>query len=363
MNVASARRQRGWSLLETAIATALLGMMVVAVVTTAKKATDTVAVRQAADDTERADNALFGYTRTHARMPVPDDSAASPSRPGYIEGWLPVTALGIDGLTGRIRYVVAESLTLPQSIYVPDPTGLGGGAVNVRTTANGLDLCANLMRRERAGDALPGGMRMAYALQQAIGKESGLPLAIAQSWLGDSASGPLPADTQLNLRTRGYGEMATALDCFAKFSDLSRDVRSTAVAIDLRRLAEQELALRQLQHEMGEASRLNAQLRMTAWGLGGAKLGVDAVMETVTLLTSAEVTAAATLNVVSLGLLVAGLAELLEVTVKSLAAAAEVEKAESAAIKGAESLRNQFAREISRQALRANTLQDKGLGQ
>ncbi len=363
MNAGIRRRQRGWSLIEAAIATALLGMMVVAVVTTAKKATDSVAVRQSTDDTERAENALVGYTRTHARMPAPDESVESPSRPGYVEGWLPVTALGIDGLTGRIRYVVAESLTLPQSVYLPDPMNLGGGAINVRSTTNGLDLCANLMRRELAGDALPGGMRMAYALQQAIGKESGLPLALAQIWLGDSASAPLPADTQLNLRTRGFGEMATGLDCFARFAALSRDVRAAAVAIDLRRLANQELALRQLNLEIGEDSRFNNQVRMGAWGLGGAKLAADAVMETVTILTSPTATVAGALNVVSLGLLVTGIAELLEVTGKNIAAAGKAEDAEKAAIKSAQALRDQFAIEVGRQALRANTLQDKGLNQ
>jgi type II secretory pathway pseudopilin PulG len=359
----SLKRQSGWSLVETAIATALLGMMVVAVITTARKATDNVVMQQRADDTERAENALIGYTRSHARMPTPDASTPSPSRPGYIEGWLPATELGIHGLTGRIRYVVAKSLAEPQAIYSPDPLNLAGGAINVRTKANGLDFCATLMRRELAGDALPGGMRLGYALQQAVSNESGLPVALSQSWLGDTVSGPLPAGARLNSRTRGFGELAESLDCFARFSDLSRDVRATAVSIDLGRLAEQEIALREVQLQMGNDSRLNNEIRMAAWGLGGLKLASDAVMETVTILTSPTATVAGAANVASLWIVVAGLADLLELTGKNIAGAEKDKTAQEAAIASAKDFRDRIAQETQRQTLKVNQSQDKGLSQ
>ncbi|RZL56964.1 MAG: hypothetical protein EOP70_05275 [Variovorax sp.] len=362
--IATARgRQRGWSLVEAAIAAALLGLMVVAVVTTARKATEDVDVRQTASDIDRANDALLGYTRAHARMPMPTDAAASPSRPGYVEGWLPVAGLGIEGLSTRTRYVVAQALTLPQPIYLPDPAKLAGGAIEVRTTANGLDFCATLMRREIAGQALPGGMRLSYALQQASSGVNGGPTAPPQIWLGDTASSAVPAGTQLTTRTLGFGELATGLDCFTRFAELSRDVRAAAVAMDLRRLADQELALREVQHDIGNDSRLNNELRMTGWGLGGAKLAVDLAMETVTMFSSPDATVASALNVASLGLVVAGLAELLEVTGRNLVAAPAAIAAENAAIESATHYRDQLQREVARRQQRANQLQDKGLNE
>lgn len=363
MRHAASRGQRGWALVETAIATLLLGLMVVAVLTTARKATDDTRVQQSASDIERAENALLGYAKAHAGMPPPDQPAASPSRPGYIEGWLPAATIGIDGVAVRIRYVVAQSLTLPQAIYSADPAKLGEGAIEVRTAVNGLDFCATLMRRELAGDALPGGLRMGYALQQTTGKEDGSSSGLAQSWLGDTASGPLPAGTQLSTRTRGFGEMATGLDCFARFATLSRDVRATAVAIDLRRLADQDVALQQVKLDMGDDSRLNNELRMTGWGLGGLKLASDAVMEAVTMATSSEATVTGAVNVASLGLLVAGIGELLKVTGENIAGGAAAKRASEAAVASAKAFRDQLDQEVDRQRLRANQVQEKGLNQ
>ena len=357
------QKERGWSLLETAIATTLLGIMVVAVVTTARKATDDVEIRHTVSETERAENALLGYTKANSQLPVPDNAAASPSRPGYIEGWLPVAALGLQGLSSRIRYVVAQPLTVKPAIYRADPTDLGTGLIEVRTIVNGLDLCAALMRREKAGDSLPGGMRMGYALQQAISTESGQPLGLAQSWLGDTASGTLPSNVRLDTRTRGFGEFAASLGCFARFAELSRDVRSVAVAVDMRRLADQELALREVNRLMGGDSARNLDWRMVNWSVGTAKLTVDLGMEAVSAITAWETTAASAANMVALGGTIAALGMLLKLTGEGIVATEKSNAAGDEAITAAKAYKDQIQREVDRFALRANELQKKGLDQ
>ena len=357
------RKQRGWSLLETAIATTLLGVMIVAVVTTARKASDDAEIRHVVSETERAENALLGYSKTNSRLPMPDDAAASPSRPGYIEGWLPVAALGMQDLSSRIRYVVAQPLTVTPAIYNADPAGLGAGKIDVRTTVNGLDLCATLMRRERAGDALPGGMRMGYALQQAVSTESGQPLGLAQSWLGDTASGTLPANVRLDTRTRGFGEFAASLGCFARFAALSREVRSVAVAIDMRRLAGQELALRTVNRDMGGDSARNLDWRMVNWTTGVAKLNVDLGMEAVSAITAVETKASSLANIASMTIGLSGLAWLLKITGEGIIATEASNAAGDEAKKAAEARVDALQLEIDRYTARANQLQKKGLDQ
>lgn len=357
------RAQSGWLLLETAIATTLLGVMIVAVVTTARKATDDLDIRRSVSETERAENALQGYAKTYFHLPVPDQAMASPSRPGYVEGWLPVAALGMAQLPSRIRYVVAQPLTTLPTIYRTDPANLSNGAVDVRTTVNGLDLCAALMRREQAGDALPGGMRLGYALQQAISMESGKPLVLAQSWLGDTASSTAPSNVRLDTRTRGFGEFAVSLNCFARFATLSREVRSIAATTDMLRLADQELALRRLNRSMGEDSINNLKWRMANWSVGTAKLTVDFGMEAVSAITAVETTSAVVANMVSLAATIGGLAWLLQVTGDGIVQGQKSNDAGDQAIKAAEASRDQLRQEVQYYAVRANQLQKKGLDQ
>ncbi|MDB5878864.1 MAG: hypothetical protein JWQ41_2278 [Variovorax sp.] len=350
-------------LLETAIATTLLGVMIVAVVTTARKATNDLETRHTVSETERAENALQGYAKVNSHLPVPDEAMASPSRPGYVEGWLPVAALDMQGLSSRIRYVVAQPLTVIPAIYRADPANLSDGKVDVRTTVNGLDLCAALMRREQAGDALPGGMRLGYALQQAISMESGQPLVLAQSWLGDTASSATPSNVRLDTRTRGFGEFAVSLGCFARFATLSREVRSIAATADMRRLADQELALRKLNRSMGEDSLTNLRWRMANWTVGTAKLSVDLGMEAVSAITAVETTSAEIANIASLTATIAGLSWLLQKTGDGIVKGEKSNDAGDEAIKAAQASRDQLQQEVQRYALRANQLQKKGLEQ
>lgn len=356
--------QRGWLLLEAAIATLLIGLLVVAVTTTARKATEDAESRRTASDTERAENALVGYAKSNSRLPAPRDAAPSPSRPGFIEGWLPVADLGMNDMSSNaIRYVVAQRLTVQPTIYNADPANLGAGNVKVRTTVNGLDLCASLMRRERAGDALPGGMRMGYALQQAISTENGKPLGIAQSWLGDAASGALPANARLDTRTRGFGEFAASLDCFARMAALSRAVRSVAVASDLKTLADQEFALRDVNLDMSHDSLRNSQWRMVNWSLGEAKFLADLQMEAVSTITSTTGIAAGVANMVSLTTVIGGTAWLLEYTGERIKASEKSVAAGTLARDAATNYQTQLQHEVDSYALQANALQNKGLDQ
>lgn len=232
----------GWMLLESVLACALLALMSVAAYHTVKEMQEKGDAVGKKLFLPRAQSVLAGQIREGPfHLPPPDESAVSVSRPGYVEGWLPNAALGLP-LKHRVRYLVHAALIAPLvAIYQPDPLQLAGGHVAIRaaTQANGLDFCMLLMKAEVAGTALPGGMRIAFALQEVL--SPGRPDNMDnQLWLTDGVQGPPPVGVEFSTLTAGFGEFSEMLGCREKFSRLAVGTKAAAVQDDLVQLAVQQ---------------------------------------------------------------------------------------------------------------------------
>jgi type II secretory pathway pseudopilin PulG len=239
------RNQRGWSLLESAVATALLGVLVVATLS----ATDPVRSQEdyasSAELLARAEDAVLGFALAHDRFPMPLDARPSPGHPGAVEGRFPASIAGMS--FGPLRYLVDESLTrAPEAHYRPDPLGLAGDLIAPRQAANGLDLCATLLAANRS---LAFGLRVDET---------------EPAW-------------------HGHAESATHLGCLEKLSRLAVAVKATVAAADLGRLADQNVAFRTLLVDNAETSMTNLHWQQANLGAGLTRFALDAVQHVVQL--------------------------------------------------------------------------------
>lgn len=261
-------RQRGWSILEAAVVTALLGVMTAVV----WRAVESTGKKQAAAEewqaVQGAADAVYGAALVNFRFPAPEDAAPSPGRPGYVEGWLDPEKLGLKGYR-KIRYLVDAALLDVPGIYQPDPLRLAGGAIKTRASkdVNLLDLCHLLVDREHSGLALPGGMRLAFAVQEAVNAEN--PGASYTSlWLGDGASAAVPAGVEFGTQTAGYGEAAARMGCMKLMAEVAVSAKATMVRADTVKLMDQEVMFDRMALTAAEETVVNLSWRMANWSLG-----------------------------------------------------------------------------------------------
>lgn len=354
------RASRGAALFETALTLSLVGLLTMAAVTTIDKTQATIGSDFVVRDVEQAENALLGYAQVNAHLPPPDEVVPSTTRPGYVEGWLPAGVLGVR-VKGPMRYIVEASLVDAPTPYDPDPLRLTDGRIVANTHVNGLDLCWRLMQIERAGTALPGGMRLGFGVQQAATRDSGTPVQPSQIWLGDDTDGMLPTGVRLGLRTQGPGEFASTLGCFGRFSQLGAGVRSTAAALDLLRLARQETALRQLSLDLANDSLANTRWRLINWGIAIEKFNFSLVLEILSAHTTAVSKVTGSLNVIALGTAIAGTAWLLDTDRKGVEKGkVGVDKARDA-LAAAQAHLARIQAEFEVQARRTEQIQTEGL--
>ncbi|RYX90358.1 MAG: hypothetical protein EOO28_29650 [Comamonadaceae bacterium] len=128
-----------------------------------------------------------------------------------------------------------------------------------------------MQREQSAKTVLPGGMRLGFALQQAVNSDNP-GASYSQIWLGDLASGALPQGVTLTTQGNGYAEAAARLGCLDWLSSVSAAVKSAAVAADTLKLAEQEVLFRELGVKGAEESLVNSKWRMANWTTGTAML-------------------------------------------------------------------------------------------
>jgi hypothetical protein len=359
------RLQKGWALLEAAAVTALLGLMLVAVWTTmqAVQHRTTAAANSGQLSAGRAETALYGDALVHFHFPAPDDAVTpSPGRPGYMEGWLPRGLLAGGSTAPRVRYLVHASLVnRPSTIYLADPLQLAGGLIPARPPAdinvNGLDFCLVLIQQEQAGAALPGGMRLAFALQEVTPQSRAVP----QIWVGGGDSGTPPADTTLETRTSGFLELTAKLGCFDKLSRISAEVKSAAVLADLIKLATLNVDYKALGVKGAEESLTNLKWRKANWSAGISTFALGTVLTVVQMFTSPVAALAGAANLAGYATAIAAIGILLKVTDDAIKAGEQGVTAAEVALTSAqqyqhelESLRNDAVRLVV-------DLQDKGL--
>ena len=258
---AKACRQKGWSLLESVIVTALLGMITVVVLSMLDTMSSHQLPATAQRSMERAEDALFGFAMVHFHWPAPLDAVPSPGHPGFIEGWLPDDATGL--VTPRpIRYVVDKSLTrTPQQAYRPDPLQLAGGLIGPHPDRNGVDLCMALLVKfqaaaEPASDGNNADLTSAALFKLQTGGD--VPSGPGRS-TGQETGNAMPSKEGLTALTRGYGEAAFRLRCPQKLSHLAVAVKTTAAMLDMSRLSSQQVEFRRLLLGMARQSVANLE--------------------------------------------------------------------------------------------------------
>lgn len=255
--------QSGWALLESVVATALLGWIVVLVVAMAQDIQREESSTQPSAVLAPSQLALLGHALSHHQLPVPDDAVPSPGRAGYLEGWLPATRLGLAVGDRRIRYLVNAELTGPAAIYKPDPLNLTGGQVVVRDRPGTVDFCASLLQKELSRTALPHGFRTAFAVQQATDTRSGAWVSLPHVWLGDTTPETPPVAVRLHTLQSGFTELATRLRCFQQLDEITRNVKMAGALMDMSRLAQQELQRRTLAVRKNDYAIENLTWRLT----------------------------------------------------------------------------------------------------
>lgn len=335
------RLQAGVSLLEMALALALLGVMGIAAWSVLQGARQSAATQVGTVYVQQTADALYGYVLQNKHLPPPLE-AATGLRPGYSEGWLP--DLGIPSAR-KVRYLVNTSLTeVPKQIYQADPLGLAGAGIDKRTDVNLLDFCLALIREEKKSTSLPGGMRLGFGVQEAASAAStagaaGAVGAARGFWLSDGAAGDLPAGLEVTTVTSGYLELAGRLGCFDKLARLSSGVKSAAAIGDMVKLAEQGVSFRALDVKSAEESLLNVQWRYINWSIGVGMFALDWVLVPVQMEEGLPGMISAGANLAGLALIIAGTGVFIEQSKAGIVSAKEWVAASQTALADAKTYR------------------------
>jgi type II secretory pathway pseudopilin PulG len=320
------RRQlhRGWSLVELAVVIAGVGALVALLWPLFQRLLVQQGPSSGSDPyTWQVQQAIEGFAAVNLHLPEPLEAVDSPSRPGFVEGWLPAAALGLSD-TPRVRYMANRTLTAaPGAILQADPAGLASGAVDKRLDRNGLDFCYAALLQDRNGPVTPAGHRASYAVQTATTPQ-GSPAEQVPLWLPDEGK-PAPVDKTLATTTAGHLELVGRLGCVDRLARLTNAVKQTATEQDLLKLAKLSVEYETLNLKGAEESITNLEWREVTWGVGLAAFGVQTLMAVTQLLTAKEVSLASVGKVaaglVSISLATAGAAVFMDQTVKALAAA------------------------------------------
>lgn len=266
------RSNRGWSLVELAVVIAGVGVLVALLWPLIQRLLP--ASRDAAADprTLQVQQAIEGFAAVHLRLPTPLEATNSPTRPGFVEGWLPASLLGLPE-TPRTRYFANKTLTeAPATVLVADPAQLASGAIKPRTDFNGLDFCYAALLQDRSGPVTPAGHRASYAVQTAHTMQ-GSPAEQVPLWLPDEGVAA-PVDRQLETTAVGHLEMLGRLGCVDRLTRLSNSVKQAATQQDLLKLAKVAVDYENLNVKSAEEGIVNLKWREANWSVGLTALGV-----------------------------------------------------------------------------------------
>lgn len=257
----------GWALLESAVSVGLFAAILFILTGIVQRAGKEIDESSTIPAVYKGDIALLGFFLVNKRLPVPDQIKFNSARPGYIEGWLPLAELGLSSASGRVRYLVHESLTRAPAIYNADPENITTGGVGLRNEESIADTCANLFALEKRGAGLPGGLRPAYVLQQVI-DTAGQVSPTEDIWLGDTVSSAIPpADLSFTTSKLGFNELAGEAGCYIYMPRLSASVRGAGVAIDLERLAKFNVDLIELEVRILQRKLDDLKWRLANWSV------------------------------------------------------------------------------------------------
>jgi prepilin-type N-terminal cleavage/methylation domain-containing protein len=263
------RAQRGWSLVELAVALVIAAVLTMVVVTLLPLGVRVVDYDRQQRELAQAEQALLGHARVHARLPAADSDGDGDADAGATAGWLPVEDLGLPPRM-RVRYQVQPDLAaspgnLFRPLLAPDYD------TTTSNTANGLDLCMRLLLDQRAGTPL-GGLGMPVGYYLAHSGTSGHAQAGDTGW--NVAAQRLPGDAvvaDVATAAAGPGEFASRLACTDRLARAEGSAQAALAAYSARRMADFYLQFRQFDIKIADLVHDQAES-------GLAFAGVDLAM-------------------------------------------------------------------------------------
>jgi prepilin-type N-terminal cleavage/methylation domain-containing protein len=211
-------RQRGVSLIEVALASAVLGICAVLLWGVSEKQARTQQADKASFLVGRAHDALLAYAYLNGHLPCPaSTTGGQASCDGNENGFLPYLTLGLPAPeAGRIRYRVSMSApstvaAAPYEVIVGQPSGehadLEAHKVTLASLAPAdhdtlLDLCASL------GGAAHNTLAYALTLETGTGTGTGTAATVAAA-----PPGAAPAGSATQTESMGRGRLAVRLGC------------------------------------------------------------------------------------------------------------------------------------------------------
>ena len=237
-------RQRGWSLVETAMVLLLMGVMSTGLWKTMEVVGENKRGEQSRDVTQRAEDALYGMLLRDLRLPTPQDATVSLRQPNHLVGWLPEGVLSTEPARS-IRYIVDRDLVMPVDTLrfrtdpmglIPNPAPPAPPFLTPRGEANGLDLCLKVIRREASGMGMVQGMNLAFGVQQ-LGSTENFTNAAPEFQFGNDQADLGATNSQLKSRATGHIEVVHRVGCIPAFARLTNEVKSAALFNDLYTIA------------------------------------------------------------------------------------------------------------------------------
>lgn len=268
--------QRGWSLVELAVGlaiTALVTGLLFALLPIGNRIVD--GDRQY-DELARAEQALLGHARAHARLPDADSDGDGRANAGSHEGWLPVGDLGLPPRM-RIRYQVQPGLAqMPANLF--EPLLPPDYQAQLDDVGNALDFCMQLLLDQRDGAAL-GGLDMPVAFYMAHSGQAGHALADASDAWRPAAQrlpGDAPTDGQDNaVAAVGPGEFATRLSCPDRLARAQGSAQGALAAWSAKRMTDFNLEFRKFHLEVADLVKQQSDTGLAFAALGLAMAIAD----------------------------------------------------------------------------------------
>lgn len=236
------RRSAGFSVVELAVALAVVGVAGLAAWQLLPPSRGVAEGDQAQQRLRQAQDAVEGFALRSARLPCPAPVAGDgrESCGANMLGELPWRTLGLPRADAPLRYGVyrtfAVDLTTAASRFSPHLPPAPSVVGYVPAQVNGLDFCQALRSAIAAPSGLEaGGVPVAYAIADAgTDRVFNLPY---------NATFPLPGtpsnpDFDDRIAATGLGELSARLSCVTRLGEAQAAARSAYAAFDIHRDAE-----------------------------------------------------------------------------------------------------------------------------
>ncbi|WP_175891540.1 type II secretion system protein [Burkholderia cepacia] len=247
-------RERGATLLETAVVLVVTGILAGALLWVLSPTPSTTSET----DATSAENAIVGYALAHQALPP--------------NGWLDPTTVGLPA-GAPIWYAGDTRLDATTVAYTPDPyqhnsfTAAADGSVAtwqaLRASITGasnnssiglVDFCATLLQAQQSPQLTAGGIPVAFVIQ--MSKTVNVLPPDPRILPGSPQAQQLAAHGTL-LQGVGFGELISRLHCPSKLAAAGSAAKAVVVAQDLTTVAQAQQQFRDLKYHRAQYSQLS----------------------------------------------------------------------------------------------------------